>query len=357
VSSRTEELSVDRLAGVTNSFRSAAEASGGVSDDRYVIAGGSVALRFGSPALRAHLTPAFEHLASRGASDADGPVLTVNLWDAASTGTAPPPRPSVPDDFAEGALFHFHEPPLRAAYQPGLESLSIWNSDEGVAWYWVADALDLPYWDRASPIRQILFWWLSSRECLQVHGAAVGTVEGGVLLVGRGGSGKSTVALSTLASDLLYAGDDYVAVRLGSSPRIESLYSSGKLEPAHVRELFPNLMPLLDNADRLADEKAVVYVHEHFPDRVVNGFPLRAVLVPKVVAKERESRIVDVSRADAFAALAPSTIFQLHTAGPDSLAAMSRLIQGVPCYGLTLGTDPTAIPETISAFLLSERVR
>jgi len=357
VTLRTEELGAERLAGVIESFEAAVEASGGASDDRYTIAGGSVALRFGSPALRTHLTPAFEHLASRGASDAETPALTVNLWDAASTGTAPPPRPSVADDFAEGALFHFHEPPLRAAYQPGLESLSIWNSDEGVAWYWVADALDQPYWDKASPIRQILFWWLSSRGYLQVHGAAVGEAEGGVLLVGRGGSGKSTVALSILASDLLYAGDDYVAVRLGSSPRIESLYSSGKLEPAHVRELFPSLMSLLANADRLDHEKAVVYVNEHFPDRVTKGFPLRAVLVPKVVAKERKSRIVHVSRADAFAALAPSTIFQLHTAGPDSLAAMSRLIQGVPCYGLTLGTDPKAIPEAIHAFLRTEPIR
>jgi hypothetical protein len=170
-------------------------------------------------------------------------------------------------------------------------------------------------------------------------------------LVGKGGSGKSTVALSSLDSDLLYAGDDYVAVTLEPSPRIESLYSSGKLEPSHIYGLLPHLMPLLSNADKLDEEKAVVYVHDHFPARTTAGFPLRAVLVPKVRAAQRESRIVETSRAAAFAALAPSTIFQLHTAGPDALATMSRVIERVPCFGLELGSDVRGIPRTVTDFL------
>jgi hypothetical protein len=347
------ELSTERLRGVAASFAAAAESSGGVSSGRYVIAGAPVRLHFASPALRDRLTPAFEHLSVSDERRLDRPALTVNLWDSVSTGAAPPPRPSTPDDFAAGALFHFHEPPLRAAYQPGLESLSIWNSEEAVAWHWVSDAFDQPYWEQASPIRQILFWWLSARGCIQLHAAAVGTPEGGVLLVGRGGSGKSTVALSSLGSKLLYAGDDYVAVTLDPSPRVESLYSSGKLEPDHANELLPQLLPLLANADRLDSEKAVIYVQQHFPEHVTTGFPLRAVLVPKVRAAQRESKIVETSRAGAFAALAPSTIFQLHTAGPDSLGVISRLIQRVPCYGLELGSDPVGIPSTISTFLAS----
>ena len=64
--------------------------------------------------------------------------------------------------------------------------------------------------------------------------AAVGQAAGGVLLVGAGGSGKSTCALSCLTSDLLYAGDDYVAVELRPEPRVLSLFCSGKLEPDHA---------------------------------------------------------------------------------------------------------------------------
>jgi hypothetical protein len=209
----------------------------------------------------------------------------------------------------------------------------------------------LAYWDQACPIRQILFWWLGSRGCLQVHGASIGTATAGVLVVGKGGSGKSTVALSSLGTDLLYAGDDYVAVRVEPSPRIESLYCSGKLEPDHVHTLLPNLLPLLANADRIDSEKAVLYVQEHFADQTTSGFPLRAVLVPKVAAAQRESRIVETSRAAAFAALAPSTILQLHTADSGAFALMSRLIERVPCYGLELGSEVAAIPGTIARFL------
>jgi hypothetical protein len=347
------ELTADRLDGVSASFSAAAEATGGPSADRYTIAGAPVFLRFGSHALLERLTPAFAHLAAPSAGEDGPPALTVHLWDSASTGAPAPPRPRTPSDFAPGALFHFHEPPLRAAYQPGLESLSILDSEAKVAWHWVSDAFDQPYWDQASPIRQILFWWLSSRGHLQLHGGAVGTPEGGVLLVGKAGSGKSTVALSSLGSELLYAGDDYVAVALDPSPRVESLYSSGKLEPAHVHDLFPELRSLLANPDRLDSEKAVIYVQQHFPSQVTSGFPLRAILVPTVRATQSGSRVVQTSRAGAFTALAPSTIFQLHTANHDALATMSRLISEVPCYGLELGSDLTTIPETIAHFLSS----
>ena len=342
---------VHRLDAVAASFASAADAAGGTSVDDYVVGGGPVSLRFASPALRERLTPAFAHLAAPPGGGSVPGALTVHLWDSASTGAEPPPRPRTPPDQPQGALYHFNQPPLRAAYQPGLETLSILDSQARVAWHWVADAFKQPYWDQACPIRQILFWWLSSRGYLQVHGAAVGTPTGGVLVVGKAGSGKSTTALATLGSELLYAGDDYVAVALDPSPQVASLYSSGKLEPSHVQEHLPHLLPLLANADRLNSEKAVVYVQRHFPDQTTAGFPLSAVLVPTLRTTHREPRIVEASRAAAFAALGPSTIFQLHTAAADELSAMSRLVSRLPCYTLELGTDVTTIPEKIADLL------
>ena len=336
-----EAAAADRLEGLSASFARAGE----VVAQEYVVAGSRVSLRFASDALRERLAPAFAHLA---APPGDVPDLTVHLWDSASTGVEPPPRPPAAPDEAAGALYHFHEPPLRGAYQAAFDALSVLDADAGVAWYWLADACTLPSWEQACPIRQLLFWWLAPRGYLQVHGAAVGRPEGGALIVGPPRSGKSTVALACLGSDLLYAGDDYVAMALEPSPRVASLYTTGKLDPSHLHERLPQLLPA---ADRLDEEKVVVYAERHFPQQTTAGFPLAALLVPAVRAERREPRVVPASRAAAFAALGPSTMFQLHTAGAGELATLSSLVARVPCYTLELGSDLTMVPATISDLL------
>ncbi len=337
---------VSELEGVKETFGRAAESSG-VVERRFEIAGETVALRFAGDALVDLLTPAFSHLSASGAGE---PRLTVNLWDAESTRTSPPPLPEIEPDSAFGAFYYYAEPPYRFLYQPGPGALSMLDTEEGEAWYWIGSPAGLSHWEQAAPARHILQWFIGSTGRQQVHGGAVGTAEGGVLLVGKGGSGKSTATLSTLASDLLYAGDDYVAVELGEEPLVHSLYSSGKVEPHHLGRL-PHLERAVSNRDKLESEKAVVYVQEHWPERTTRGFPLRAVLIPKVVAERPESRLTDATRAAALAALAPSTIFQLHPSGQEALAAMAKVVARVPTYTLELGSDIGGIPRVISAFL------
>src|SRR5262249_32570058 len=328
------------------SFAQACEAAAIAVDD-YVIGGLPITLQCATPELRARLTPAFAHLRSSAGNTPTGRGLTVHLWDSAATGAAPPPLPAAPPDEAPGALYHFHEPPLRVAYQPGLEALSVFDADAGVAWYWVADAGNLPSWELACPIRQILFWWLGSRGYLQVHGAAVGTPDAGALIVGPAGAGKSTTALACVGSELLYAGDDYVAVTLEPSPRIPRLYNSAKLDSAHLRDRFSHLLPFVANGERVADEKAVLYVHEHFPRQCTPGVPLTAVVVPSRARTDGRPTLVPTSRAAALVALGPSTMFQLHTGGTEELAALRALVARLPCYWLELGAELEHVPAVL----------
>jgi hypothetical protein len=60
---------------------------------------------------------------------------------------------------------------------------------------------------------------------------------------------------------------------------------------------------------------------------------------------------VPTSRAAALVALAPSTVFQLHTAGSQALQYMTRLVHEVPAYVLELGPDVSEIPSVILALL------
>jgi hypothetical protein len=323
-----------------------AAARAAVEERPFRLGGHQVLLRFAGRGVVPAVAPAFAHLAAAPASQ---PELVVDIWDSVSTGVAPPPTPEVDPESPVGAFYFFEDPPARGVFQPGMQALSTVHLGTDRAWYWVADPATLPYWERAAPIRQILHWWMATRGHQQVHGGAIGTPEGGVLLVGKGGSGKSTCALVSLASELRYAGDDYTMVSVEPRPWVHSLFSSGKVHPDNLWRV-PHLEPALSNAEHLATEKAVVFVDQHFPDRPIDGFPLRAIVLPTIKAQP-QTRAVPASRTAALAALAPSTVFQLHTAGSEALQYMARLVREVPAYVLELGTDVSEIPRVILALL------
>jgi hypothetical protein len=239
---------------------------------------------------------------------------------------------------------------MEAAYRPNSGIFSAFDSRRGVAWFHADDGLSLDYWEQAEPLRQILYWWLDSRRIDLVHAAAVGRESGGVLLGGASGSGKSTSSLACLDSELSFAGDDYVAVdRDGRPPYVHSLYSSGKLEAEHATRL-PHLRPLLDVGEAaVIDGKAIVYPAALFPERMCSGFPLRAILIPKVT--EEGPRTSPITPAAALTALAPSTLLQVRPTKPTALADMGRLVQQVPCFALELGRDIGAIAGAISSLL------
>ena len=344
---------------VRDSFVHAAAAQGSVLEQHFSIAGHRLALRSPSARMMRALTRTFAHLERP--PDA-APELVVHLWDSDSLGTTPPPAPEAGAESAPGAFFYSSDRGIRIGYELGTSgdprvlavyphaptpTLSVLDGTRREAWYWVADATRIPYWEQATPIKYLLDWWLRDCGIHQLHAGAVGTDEGGVLLVGKSGSGKSTSTLATLNSDLRYAGDDYVGVSIDQQPWVHCLYGSGKLMPDHVRRL-PFLVPALANRAALAAEKAVVYVHEHWPQSLSTGFPLRAVLVPRVTPGLEESRVHPISRAAGLQALAPSTVFQMHTRGRDSLERMARLVQQVPCFQLQLGSDMASIPMAIT---------
>ena len=335
------------IADVAASFHAAAE-RGGTAVHRYRMAGAVLELRFASLALRDVLAPAFSHLEEQGSAEPD---LCIHLWDSASTGAPAPPRPSVPGDQPSGAMFTFEDDGVRGAYLPGHDTLTILEAEARRGWHWTSAADAVPTWERACPMRQVLFWWLSTRGYLQVHGAAIGTPGAGALFVGNPGAGKSTLAAACLGSELLYAGDDYVAVSLEPRPAVASLYETVKLDAAHAHAALPQLVPLFrDGAP--GDEKAVLDVALHFPDQAVAGFPLSAIVVVLQSPGSTRTRVTPAASTTAFAALAPTTMFQLHTGGGDELALLSRLVRSVPAYTL----EPAATLHDVSAsiaFLLT----
>ena len=339
-----------KLTRLQDDFERAVDAAGQTVDVNLRIAGRPVSIRFAGGAAADALTPAFAHLE---VDEPEPPALTLSVWDGTRPDFAsalPVPDSAAPATGA-GPSYYVEEGGFRALRQPA-DAFSVLAAAADRGWFWMPDAQRLPYWDYTAPFRHLLSWWLDACGLCQLHAGAVGTEDGGVLLVGAGGSGKSTCALASLLDEkLCYAGDDYVGVDARDGCAVYSLYCSGKVHRDDLQRL-PHLEPAL--ADRVRpDEKSVFYVEHAFPGRATEGFPLRAIVLPRVTDR-RAARVRPLPQAAALAALAPSTIFQLHPPAGKALAYMGELVRKVPSFVLELGSDVETIPAELVRLL--ERV-
>jgi hypothetical protein len=334
---------------VYRAFQQAGQVAGGPVERFYNIGGYTIRLRFAGSALVSGITPALEHLA---VAPSPTPDLTICICDSISTGINMPP-PLWPADVyvARGDIQRYGDGDIKIAFYIGPKILSILDTKQNLAFYWIRDGYQLPYYESGSPLRIILHWWMREHGRQYVHAGAVGTATGGVLLAGKGGSGKSTTALACLDSPLVYASDDYCLLTNKPVPYVYSLYNSAKLEADDIHRL-PHLIPFISNSDRLHEEKALLFLHKHCPDKVVTGFPIQAILLPRVAGRP-ETTLTPASPIASLKALAPNTIFQLPGAGQAAFQTLAQFVRQVPRYYLELGTNVSQIPDVILG-LLSE---
>jgi hypothetical protein len=314
----------------------------------YTIAGHGIRLRFAGAALLPFVTPALAHLASQ---PTPLPALSICIWDSASTGVPMPPPPWSQEDYSNrGEIRGYQTERILTAFQLGPDVLSIIDLQQNLAVLWVSRAEQYSSYERSMPVRTVLHWWMRSRGVQLVHAGAVGTEAGGVLLTGKGGSGKSTSALACLQAGMRYAGDDYVLLGLdGAGPYVHSLYNTGKLDGEHVQR-FPHLLKGIDNPSRLSSEKALVFLPDLFPEGMSGGFPVRAILLPQVTGG-RKTRMRRISAVEGLSALAPTTIRQLAWANEADFHFMARFSKAVPSFRMELGEDIAGIPDAVMTLL------
>lgn len=328
-------------------FHQAATAAGRL--EYYFNIGGSVVrLSFAGPALVPNVTRSLAHLALEPQPAAD---LTVCVWESATTGV-PAPLRTWPDTAfrTNGTVAGFDHPHIHTFFQLGTSALSLLHTRRRLAFFWVRRAEQLPYYEIASPLRLILYLWARTRGRLLVHGGAIGHASGGVLLVGKSGSGKSNTALAALRSPLSYAGDDYCLLAADPAPTAYSIFNAGKTYRADLHRL-PFLAPHITNPDHLDGEKALFFIHEHFPDQIVTRFPLRAILMPRVTGQPT-SQLRPTPMAAGLTALAPSTVTQLPGIQAEDFRLLVRAVRQVPSYVLEVGRDPAGALDLVQALLL-----
>lgn len=332
----------------------------GVDERLFALGGCGVRIRFCGERWAGTLTKALDHLCADTITWPANRELTVYILDGSVSPRNPLLRfylkPLV--DFwpeltgPRGELRYIHGGPIAAFYQPGPDLLSIVDLEANVAFYWKRDLTPPPYYEVGSPMRTLLHAWLIGKGVQFVHGAAIGTEAGGVLLAGKGGSGKSTSALACLNSSLKYASDDYCMV---TSPednpaRVYSLYNTAKLVGSEDLTRFAGLERHVWNPVRGPSDKVTIFLHQSFPEKIITDFPLRAILLPRVSGGV-DTQIERCGEGAAAMALGPSSMAQLPHSGSRDLAFIARLVRRFPCYRLNVGTDLSQIPDAIGRLL------
>lgn len=332
----------------------------GPTDYSLLLGGYVIELRFASALLASKIMPALAHLVV----PRSAPALTICLWDSGSTGVplafqaaelvAAAQQHWVGVLGPRGEIVRYHHSPIRAGYALGPGILSLLDTEHNLAVYWVEDAAQLAYYESASPLRTILSWWMGEHGRQIVHAGAVGTVDGGILLTGRGGSGKSSTALACLGSPLTFISDDSALVAIEPSPRVYGIYKTAKLNGQADLDRFPQLVPLVRNLDRVGEEKLLLMLNDWHAAQVAAGFSIKVLMVPRVTGNF-ETTVIPMAPGAALTALATTTLFQLSGSGKDALNRMASLVRRVPRYELLLGTDVSQIPDVLLDVLSKHR--
>jgi hypothetical protein len=313
----------------------------------YRIGDQTVQLCFACERFASCLTPALAHLAIPETPVVD---LTVNLWDGERRDRSQPSiMMSEPSSRSDQPSEYFQSDQVRAVFHPGPHLFSALDYQRRQGIYWIRDMDLLPLAEGGAPLRTLFQWWFTPQGKQLVHGAAVGTSSGGVLLVGRIGSGKSTIALACLNAGFSYVGDDYCLVAHTPQPMLYSLYSSAKIHFTDL-ERFPRLRPIQSTLPYANADKAVCFLAESFVEQIVPELPLKAMLLPTIRSSGR-TRLHEISPAAALLTVGPSTALQLTGDRNLCLPHLREVVRQVPCYRLEVGPEIAEAPALIADLL------
>lgn len=193
--------------------------------------------------------------------------------------------------------------------------------------------------------------WASESDRIMLHAAAVGCDGKGVLIVGRGGSGKSTFSVSCLFAGLDFVSDDYTLVSASGPLRAMPLYTSVAVNP-DMYEKLPQLgLPSVQPSATWCNGKLQFRLENH---QLCQSLEIMAIIMPKVSGKE-EVAITPSGAGAAMTQMLHSSITQLDRNRDTRLMQqMAARLSSLPVYDMHMSTDLTKNPAFLRSFIEKE---
>jgi len=322
-------------------------------ETRVVFAGMSVRLQVVGRELADALGTALRHLVVPSGS-VGAPDLAIAAWDERISGVGAP-VPANADSLSttdeSGVILGDAEDRIVGHARDGVE---LWlDRDAAGLWGRARDGTDIGLQNRGKPFHVPLLVWHADHDVPVVHGALIGHDGAGLLLVGQGGAGKTTVAMACFLDGFDFLGDDYVAIEEPATRTYvgHSLYDSVWLTRDGEARL-PSLAQYAEPAALAGAPKRLVHAAAIRPEGTARAVCIRGVVCTTLV-DEVGPAISRTTGAKALLAMAPTSTLRLPVTGSRLMTRMAALAESLPCYELRLGSDLSSLPDLLRGALES----
>ena len=191
-----------------------------------------------------------------------------------------------------------------------------------------------PKWPIAiHPFSKTVFLWAMRHKLLILHAAAVGVEGHGVLIVGHGGTGKSTLTCSCLVDGYDFISDDYCLLSIAGPRIVYPIYTNVSLNPDSLA-MLPMFKPF--EILPMQGEKGAFEICE---SRIKPMLPVEAIILPQITENSEPEIRLDISNK-ALAQIVYSTTWQLGRFQETSFVRkLAQRLLGMPVYHFSLTKD------------------
>jgi hypothetical protein len=217
---------------------------------------------------------------------------------------------------------------------------------QGFTWLRSSDAL--PSWEIARPFLHAFKGLSAVTGLLPVHAAAVAFDGRGILIAGRGGMGKTSLALACAEAGWRYVGDDFVLI--GGPPlRAVNLYRSARVREDMFSRLQHTMKAVVALSTDSGELKGEVDIGR-LPLSTIGDAFIRAIVVPHR-AGGSEVSITPLRRSVALRELTATTLVALPGEAIGTYNEIAHAIDNIPCYSVDPGPRLAAVPAALESLV------
>lgn len=183
------------------------------------------------------------------------------------------------------------------------------------------------------PFERAVFLWAQRHGLLMLHAAAVGVNGHGILIVGHGGTGKSTLACSCLAEGYDFISDDLCLLSATGSRTVFPIYTNVSLRADALIKL-PMFRPF-EIFPQQGDKSSFVIGET----RINSSLPVEAIVLPQVT--DNTEPLIRQDRSNkALVQLIYSTARELSRfQETEFVRKLAQRLLGMPVYRFSLTKD------------------